>query len=212
MYKRQDKYYPDILKEVDLLENLVEQIKEEPRILYDENYVKGWKDELTIERESLVKIVINLLQSVLNELDSAHTLLSSKKNFDRWSEAKNWLKAIFEAASSGSLSKLVYYGPDADKSPTDKRLLAEFNSLKNKIQKFLNKYYPFFLDTNKKSTKGVIMLSDHINTLLIDEALCNFAQIYQKSLAPYSGVIASKLFHEVNSIDKIVMHLSLIHI
>ena len=91
-----DKYYPDILKEVDLLENLVEQIKEEPRILYDENYVKGWKDELTIERESLVKIVINLLQSVLNELDSAHTLLSSKKNFDRWSEAKNWLKAIFE--------------------------------------------------------------------------------------------------------------------
>ena len=135
-----DKYYPDILKEVDLLENLVEQIKEEPRILYDENYVKGWKDELTIERESLVKIVINLLQSVLNELDSAHTLLSSKKNFDRWSEAKNWLKAIFEAASSGSLSKLVYYGPDADKSPTDKRLLTEFNSLKNKIQKFLNKY------------------------------------------------------------------------
>ena len=42
------------------------------------------------------------------------------------------------------------------------------------------------------------MLSDHINTLLIDEALCNFAQIYQKSLAPYLGVIASKLFHEVN--------------
>ena len=202
-----DKYYPDILKEVDLLESLVEQIKEEPRILYDENYVKGWKDELTIERESIVKIVINLLQSVLNELESAHTMLSSKKNFDRWSEAKNWLKAIFEAASSGSLSKLVYYGPNADKSPTDKRLLAEFNSLKNKIQKFLNKYYPFFLDTNKKSTKGAIMLSDHINTLLIDEALCNFAQIYQKSLAPYSGVIASKLFHEVNSIDKIVMHI-----
>ena len=28
-----DKYYPDILKEVDLLESLVEQIKEEPRIL-----------------------------------------------------------------------------------------------------------------------------------------------------------------------------------
>ena len=76
-----DKYYPDILKEVDLLESLVEQIKEEPRILYDENYVKGWKDELTIERESIVKIVINLLQSVLNELESAHTLLSSKKNF-----------------------------------------------------------------------------------------------------------------------------------
>ena len=74
-----DKYYPDILKEVDLLESLVEQIKEEPRILYDENYVKGWKDELTIERESIVKIVINLLQSVLNELESAHTLLSSKK-------------------------------------------------------------------------------------------------------------------------------------
>ena len=35
-----DKYYPDILKEVDLLESLVEQIKEEPRILYDENYSK----------------------------------------------------------------------------------------------------------------------------------------------------------------------------
>ena len=149
-----DKYYPDIFKgEVDLLESLVEQIKEEPRILYDENYVKGWKDELTIERESIVKIVINLLQSVLNELESAHTLLSSKKNFDRWSEAKNWLKAIFEAASSGSLSKLVYYGPDADKSPTDKKLLAEFNSLKNKIQKFLNKYYLSFLDTPKRVQK-----------------------------------------------------------
>ena len=93
-----EKYYPDILKEVELLESIVEQIKLEPRILYDESYVKGWKDELTLERESLVKIVINLLQSVLNELETAYTLLSSKKNFDRWSEAKNWLKAIFSAA------------------------------------------------------------------------------------------------------------------
>ena len=68
------------------------------------------------------RLLLIFYQSVLNELESAHTLLSSKKNFDRWSEAKNWLKAIFEAASSGSLSKLVYYGPDADKSPTDKKL------------------------------------------------------------------------------------------
>jgi len=202
-----DKYYPDILKEVDLLENIVEQIKLEPRILYDESYVKGWKDDLTLERESLIKIVINLLQSVLNELESAHTLLSSKKNFDRWSEAKNWLKSIFEAASSGSLSKLVYYGPDADKSPTDKKLLSEFTSLKNKIEKFFNKYYPFFLESAKKTNKGVIMLSNHVNTLLIDEALCNFAIIYQKSSMPYSGVIASRPLHEVNSIDKIVMHI-----
>lgn len=202
-----DKYYPDILKEVDLLENIVEQIKLEPRILYDESYVKGWKDELTLERESLIKIVINLLQSVLNELESAHTLLSSKKNFDRWSEAKNWLKSIFEAASSGSLSKLVYYGPDADKSPTDKKLLSEFTSLKNKIEKFFNKYYPFFLESANKTNKGVIMLSNHVNTLLIDEALCNFAIIYQKSSMPYSGVIASRPLHEVNSIDKIVMHI-----
>ena len=202
-----DKYYPDILKEIDLLENIVEQIKLEPRILYDESYVKGWKDELTLERESLIKIVINLLQSVLNELESAHTLLSSKKNFDRWSEAKNWLKSIFEAASSGSLSKLVYYGPDADKSPTDKKLLSEFTSLKNKIEKFFNKYYPFFLESAKKTNKGVIMLSNHVNTLLIDEALCNFAIIYQKSSMPYSGVIASRPLHEVNSIDKIVMHI-----
>ena len=202
-----DKYYPDILKEIDLLENIVEQIKLEPRILYDESYVKGWKDDLTLERESLIKIVINLLQSVLNELESAHTLLSSKKNFDRWSEAKNWLKSIFEAASSGSLSKLVYYGPDADKSPTDKKLLSEFTSLKNKIEKFFNKYYPFFLESAKKTNKGVIMLSNHVNTLLIDEALCNFAIIYQKSSMPYSGVIASRPLHEVNSIDKIVMHI-----
>ena len=72
-----EKYYPDILKEVELLESIVEQIKLEPRILYDESYVKGWKDELTLERESLVKIVINLLQSVLNELETAHTLLYS---------------------------------------------------------------------------------------------------------------------------------------
>ena len=56
------------------------------------------------------------------------------------------------------------------------------------------------------------MLSEHINTILIDEALCNFAIIYQKSLAPYSGVIASKDFHEVNSIDKIVMHILEINI
>ena len=202
-----EKYYPDILKEIELLESIVEQIKLEPRILYDESYVKGWKDELTLERESLVKIVINLLQSVLNELETAHTLLSFKKNFDRWSEAKNWLKAIFSAASSGSLSKLVYYGPDADRSPTDKKLLSEFNSLKNKIEKFLRKYYPFFLESSKKGVKSSIMLSEHINTILIDEALCNFAIIYQKSSAPYSGVIASKDFHEVNSIDKIVMHI-----
>ena len=34
-----EKYYPDILKEVELLESIVEQIKLEPRILYDESYV-----------------------------------------------------------------------------------------------------------------------------------------------------------------------------
>ena len=36
-----EKYFPDILKEKELLESIVEQIKLEPRILYDENYVKG---------------------------------------------------------------------------------------------------------------------------------------------------------------------------
>ena len=82
-----DKYYPDILKEKELLESIIEQIKLEPRILYDESYVKGWKDDLTLERESKVKIIINLLQSVLNELENSNTLLSSKKNFDRWTEA-----------------------------------------------------------------------------------------------------------------------------
>ena len=70
-----EKYFPDILKEVELLESIVEQIKIEPRILYDENYVKGWKDELTLERESKVKIVINLLQSVLNELEDSNIIL-----------------------------------------------------------------------------------------------------------------------------------------
>ena len=56
-----EKYYPDILKETELLGSIIEQIKLEPRILYDESYVKGWKDELTLERESKVKIIINLL-------------------------------------------------------------------------------------------------------------------------------------------------------
>ena len=32
-----EKYYPDILKETVLLENFVNQIKLEPRILYDDN-------------------------------------------------------------------------------------------------------------------------------------------------------------------------------
>ena len=108
-----EKYYPDILKETELLHSIIDQIKLEPRILYDESYVKGWKDELTIERESKVKIIINLLQAVLNELENSNTFLSTKKNFDRWTEAKGWLRAIFTAASSGSLSKLVYFGPDA---------------------------------------------------------------------------------------------------
>ena len=63
-----EKYYPDILKEVELLEIIVEQIKLEPRILYDESYVKGWKDELTLEREYLIKIVINIIKKIINEI------------------------------------------------------------------------------------------------------------------------------------------------
>ena len=88
-----DKYFPDILKETELLKNIVNQIKLEPRILYDENYVKGWKDDLTIERESKIKIIINLLQSILNELENSKTIPSYKKNFDRWTKAKQWLNS-----------------------------------------------------------------------------------------------------------------------
>ena len=202
-----EKYFPDILKEKELLESIVEQIKLEPRILYDENYVKGWKDELTLESESKVKIVINLLQSVLNELEDSNTLLKSKKNFDRWTEAKNWLKSIFAAASSGSLSKLLYFGLDAEGSPSDAKLLSEFNSLKNKIEKFLIRFYPFFLEKKRSKNKGTIFFSKHINTILIDEALGIFATKYHKSYAPYSGSIATKNFFDVNSIDKIVLHI-----
>ena len=202
-----EKYYPDILKETELLGSIIEQIKLEPRILYDESYVKGWKDELTLERESKVKIIINLLQSVLNELENSNTLLSSKKNFDRWTEAKNWLKAIFTAASSGSLSKLVYFGPDAENFPSDSKLLSEFVSLRSKIDKFFIRFYPFMLDSKKRKKSSPIMVSKYINTLIIDEALGIFATRYHKSYAPYSGSIATKDFYEVDSIDKIVLHI-----
>lgn len=202
-----EKYYPDILKEKDLLESIINQIRLEPRILYDESYVKGWKDELTLERESKVKIIINLLQSVLNELENSNTLNSSKKNFDRWSEAKNWLKKIFTAASSGSLSKLVYFGPDAESFPSDSKLLSEFLSLRLKIEKFFNKFYPFILESGKRKKNAPINISKHTNTLVIDEALGVFATRYHKSYAPYSGSIASKEFNEVDSIDKIVLHI-----
>ena len=153
--------YPAFLKGKDikekvLLEYLVEQIKLDPRILYDESYVKGWKDELTLERESKVKIVINLLQSVLNELENSSTLLSTKKNFDRWTEAKYWLKEIFTAASSGSLSKLVYFGPDAENFPSDSRLLSEFLSLRSKIDKFFVKFYPYILANNKRKKRNCV--------------------------------------------------------
>ena len=203
-----EKYFPDILKEKVLLEYLVEQIKLDPRILYDESYVKGWKDELTLERESKVKIVINLLQSVLNELENSSTLLSTKKNFDRWTEAKYWLKEIFTAASSGSLSKLVYFGPDAENFPSDSRLLSEFLTLRSKIDKFFVKFYPYILAKNKgKKRSSSIMLSKHVNTLIIDEALGIFASRYHKSYAPYSGSITTKNFDEVDSVDKIVLHI-----
>ena len=202
-----EKYFPDILKETELLESVVEQIKLEPRVLYDESYVKGWRDELIIERESKVKIVINLLQSVLNELENSNTLLSTKRNFDRWTDAKQWLKAIFSAASSGSLSKLVYFGLDGESFPSDSKLLSEFTSLKNKLERFFLKYYPIFLENKKKNKKGPILLSKHINTILIDEALGIFAKTYHKSYVPYSGSIASKELDEVNTIDKIIMHI-----
>ena len=51
------------------------------------------------------------------------------------------------------------------------------------------------------------MLSKHTTTLIIDEALGIFATKYYKSYAPYSGSIASKDFVEVDSIDKIVLHI-----
>lgn len=202
-----EKYFPDILKETELLHSIIDQIKLEPRILYDESYVKGWKDELTLERESKVKIIINLLQAVLNELENSNTFLSTKKNFDRWTEAKEWLRAIFTAASSGSLSKLVYFGPDAESFPSDSKLLSEFVSLRGKIEKFFIKSYPFILDPKKRKKNTPITLSKHTTTLIIDEALGIFATKYYKSYAPYSGSIASKDFVEVDSVDKIVLHI-----
>ena len=202
-----EKYYPDILKETVLLENIVNQIKLEPRILYDENYVKGWKDDLTIERESKVKVVINLLHSVLNELEDSKTALKSKKNFERWNKAKNWLKAIFNAASSGSASKLVYFGLDAEGFPSDAKLLSEFNSLKNKLERFFIKYYPNYIDSKKAKNSKEIFFLNHINPISIDEALSDFASIYSKSFAPYTGVVAAKDWEEVDTIDKIVLHI-----
>ena len=202
-----EKYFPDILKETELLHSIIDQIKLEPRILYDASYVKGWKDELTLERESKVKIIINLLQAVLNELENSNTFLSTKKNFDRWTEAKGWLRAIFTAASSGSLSKLVYFGPDAESFPGDSKLLSEFVSLRDKIENFFTKFYPFILEIKKRKKNTPIMLSKHTTTLIIDEALGIFATKYYKSYAPYSGSIASKDFFEVDSVDKIVLHI-----
>ena len=63
------------------------------------------------------------------------------------------------------------------------------------------------LDSKKRKKSSPIMLSPHINTLIIDEALGIFATRYHKSYAPYSGSIATKDFHEVDSIDKIVLHI-----
>ena len=166
-----DKYFPDILKETELLKNIVNQIKLEPRILYDENYVKGWKDDLTIERESKIKIIINLLQSILNELENSKTIPSYKKNFDRWTKAKQWLNEIFSAASSGSRSKLVYFGPCGESLPSDAKLSSEFKSLKNKIERFFLKHHPVLLEANKKKKRGPVFLSKYVNTILILEYL-----------------------------------------
>jgi len=52
-----------------------------------------------------------------------------------------------------------------------------------------------------------VFLSKYANTILIDEVLGDFAKTYQKSYAPYSGLIASKELHEVDTIDKIVLHI-----
>ena len=92
-------------------------------------------------------------------------------------------------------------------SPSDSKLLSEFTSLRNKLERFFYKYYPIFVESKKKNKKGPILLSKHINTILIDEALGIFAKTYHKSYAPYSGLIASKELHEVSTIDKIVMHI-----
>ena len=202
-----DKYFPDILKEKELLNNIVNQIRLEPRILYDENYVKGWKDDLTIERESKVKIVVNLLHSTLNELEDSKTDAKSKKNFERWLEAKNWLKEIFNAASSGSVSKLVYYGLKAEGFPSDSKLLLEFNSLKNKLEKFLIKYYPVYIEPKKGKKNGELFLSNQINSIMIDEALSRFVTTYTKTSIPYTGVVAAKEWEEIDSVDKIVLHI-----
>ncbi len=202
-----DKYFPDILKETELLKSIVNQIKLEPRILYDENYVKGWKDDLTIERESKIKIIINLLQSILNELENSNTVSSYKKNFDRWTKAKEWLNDIFSAASSGSRSKLIYFGPCGENLPSDSKLSSEFKSLKNKLERFFLKHHPVLVEANKKKKQGPVLLSKYANTILIDEILGAFAKTYQKSYAPYSGLIASKERHEVDTIDKIVLHI-----
>ena len=42
---------------------------------------------------------------------------------------------------------------------------------------------------------------------MIDEALSRFVTTYTKTSIPYTGVVAAKEWEEIDSVDKIVLHI-----
>lgn len=97
--KGMQKGHPDILSSPRFLQQLVDAIKDNPRLLYDEIYVTQNHKLLIYKGESYIKVVINKL--LVKLLAVMHSPKSRPLSIEECSKAMDWILKIFEAAKVG---------------------------------------------------------------------------------------------------------------
>lgn len=105
--KGMHKGFPDILSSPEFLSQLVDAIKNNPRLLYDETYVIQKHPRLIYKGKSFIKVIIHKLQVKL--LEAMRSSYSRPGSLDECLDAMDWILKIFDATKVGFLDLVTYH-------------------------------------------------------------------------------------------------------
>jgi len=157
------KGFPDFLECNELLEILINEIRNEPRLLYDEIYVINNRPNLAYHGHSIIKIIINKLRRAFitskEKPDSTETwedfdkFVDAFRNVDvnRLIEAREWLIKIFDAAISG-LKDIVDF-PGGRPKRSGQNIKQEYEYLCKKLKAFMKSSYPNCIQEKRNFTR-----------------------------------------------------------
>jgi len=140
--------FPDILGFS--LERAVKAVREEPKLLYDENYILNLKPELVCQGESFIKVIIERLQNVFIEtLQNPNTTETEK--IKRIVEAREWIKKLFDAAKFGIIDQVDFPGGHPPKNIKDIEVIKkEYGILYEKLIHFMKKNFASYIQEKRR--------------------------------------------------------------